>query len=150
MPPAVIDPTAFAEPPAVVAASENTPMGSMPAATVDVADIGGMTDDDPGSLGGDSDTGPSGESAGGAGGSEGSEGESGGGYSGDSDGGDGGDGYQKGGEIRGNKQESRGVDKKVIRVTPGEFVIPKDTVQILGEDFFEELIAMTHTPVGRR
>jgi hypothetical protein len=69
-----------------------------------------------------------------------------GGSSSDS-GGDG--GFTSGGEISGNKMESTGIDKKLIRVTPGEYVIPKDTVDILGEDFLDMLVERTHTPIRR-
>jgi len=135
MPPAVIDPTAFATPPELNPAGSPTPEG-MPAATVDVDSIASMDDDDPSSPSPDSDPTSDSDTT--------SDSNS----SSDSD--SGGDGFTKGGEIQGNRRESRGIDKKVIKVTPGEFIIPKDTVAILGEDFFEDLIAMTHTPIRGR
>lgn len=58
---------------------------------------------------------------------------------------DGSDTAKDGGVITAkNQREATGVDKKVIHITPGEVVIPLDTVDHFGEDFFEELIAMTH------
>jgi hypothetical protein len=35
-----------------------------------------------------------------------------------------------------------------IRVANGEYVVPKDVVDILGEDFFEHLIERLHTPAA--
>jgi hypothetical protein len=35
-----------------------------------------------------------------------------------------------------------------IRVANGEYIIPKDVVDILGEDFFDSLIQRLHTPAA--
>lgn len=78
-----------------------------------------------------------------------------GGSSSSDGGGDGGgDGFSQGGEIKAkNRQELRGVDKKKIYVTPGEAILPVDTVAALesefGDNFIERLIAETHTPMRR-
>lgn len=79
-----------------------------------------------------------------------------GGRDGEGDGGGGDGGGDGGGEFDGgiqdaaNTKESSGIDKKLIHVTPGEAVLPVDTVQALGEDFIDQLIAATHTPLKRR
>lgn len=77
----------------------------------------------------------------------------GGGSGGDGgDGGDGGGGDADGGVlIADNAQESNGIDKKKINVTPGEAVLPVDTVHYLqskyGESIIDDLIRHTHTPI---
>lgn len=74
----------------------------------------------------------------------------------DSGGGDsgGGDGSSEadGGVIQGNDaQDYSGIDKVLIHVTPGEAVLPVDTVNALGGlDAIEELIKKTHRPIRRR
>ena len=127
---------------------------SMPAADsgMGVAGFGGSEDQGPTAAG--TESGFGGPSDGGT--SESATGEAGGGSSDDSGDGDsgesggGGGTFNKGGKVKGTKTESKGIDKKLIRVTPGEMIIPVDTVEILGEDFFQQLIDATHNAVGRR
>lgn len=137
MPPAVIDPAIETIGAAV---NEFGEVAAMPPAISDtgggdVADAGGMPAADAGfATAGFGDEGGFGLD---------------GGNSGDS-GEDGGLGFNRGGKIKArNPKEASGIDKKIIKVTPGEMVIPVDTVELLGEDFFQNLIDATHTPVRR-
>lgn len=96
---------------------------------------------------------PAGSSDGTPGGDTGDTGDSGdGGSAGAGDGGGSGDGGEYDGGIQeaDNLVQKSGIDKKLIHVTPGEAVLPVDTVQALGEDTIEALIAATHTPLKRR
>lgn len=75
-------------------------------------------------------------------------------------GGDGGGGGDGGSEFDGGIQdsdssnESNGIDKKIIHVTPGESVLPVDTTKALqdlfGPDVIDQIIAATHTPLKRK
>lgn len=87
------------------------------------------------------DFGDSGASDGGApgGGSAGASGSDGGG-----------DGYEKGGPIKAkNKQEATGIDHVLIHATPGEYVLPTDTTDLLGEEFLDQIVAATHSPIRK-
>lgn len=71
----------------------------------------------------------------------------------DSGSGDGGPAAEaEGGVIEGDKpSDYSGIDKVLIRVTPGEAVLPEDTVQALGGiEAIEDLIKKTHRPIRRR
>lgn len=65
-------------------------------------------------------------------------------------GGDGGGEADGGIQVADNTEETTGIDKKLIHVTPGEAVLPVDTVDAVGEDFINMLIQATHTPVNRQ
>lgn len=70
-----------------------------------------------------------------------------GGGSGD---GGGGDGFADGKKIKAkNKVEASGIDKVQIHATPGEYMLPVDTTEILGEDFLDSIVAATHTPLRK-
>lgn len=79
-------------------------------------------------------------------------GSAGGTGAGSGDGSSDGGGYTDGDESIDAKDANdlQGVDKMHIRVTPGEAILPTDTVDILGEDFIHALIAATHVPARNR
>jgi hypothetical protein len=85
-----------------------------------------------------------------------SGGDSSGGDSAGAGGDSGGDGGGGGNEADGGPIEARtaedneGLDKVIIHATPGEAILPVDTVQALGGmDAIEELIRKTHKPIRR-
>jgi hypothetical protein len=65
--------------------------------------------------------------------------------SGEGDGGDGGNNFADGGAIPG--QDLKGKDNFKINVSGGEFVLPTDTVDAIGEDVLRALVAATHKPI---
>lgn len=94
--------------------------------------------------GGGTDGSGDGSSAGGTGSSAGNAGDADGG-SGGADAGDGGGsgGFFTGGFVPG---ASPGFDNKTINVEGGEFVVPSDIVEMLGKNFFEDLM-LTRSPL---
>lgn len=103
-----------------------------------VADAGAAAGDGAGGAG---DAG-SGDGSGDAGGGSGDAG--GGDGAGSAGGGDG--GFAAGGRIKPRiKADTEGVDKELIRATPGEYVLPLDVVEYLGRDNLDELISLVHT-----
>lgn len=71
------------------------------------------------------------------------------GNSGGDDGADGGaDGFASGGKIKGPGTGTS--DSILARVSNGEYIISKDVVDKMGVDFFDNLQAQFHTPVGSR
>jgi hypothetical protein len=111
-------------------------------------DFGDFGSPDSGAAAGDSAS--AGDSS--SGDSGGSFGEGGGEGGGDGGGGDGG-GEADGGAIQGNSADDySGIDKVLIHATPGEAILPVDTVKALGGmSAIEDLIRRTHRPVrGRR
>lgn len=97
----------------------------------------------------DSSSGDSGDSGGGdSGGTSASPGDGGGaggvGGGGDSGGDSGDGGYFTGGFVPG---PSTGKDNKTINVDGGEVVIPADIVEMLGRNFFEDILVNTRSPI---
>jgi hypothetical protein len=78
--------------------------------------------------------------------------DGGGGDSGGGGGDSGGGGEADGGIIQGEDAEDySGLDRVMIHVTPGEAVLPVDTVNALGgQSVIDKLIAATHTPIKKR
>lgn len=139
---------------AVPSGDSGTPAGDVSAgdATNSGDAMGGAhggTDGGGTSGGGDASAGDSSASADGGDGSgdgSGGSGDSGGGPGGDGSGDGSGNGYKDGGKVKG---KATGIDKKLIHVTPGEYVLPVDTVQYLGLDVLDEIVAATHVPIRR-
>jgi len=59
-----------------------------------------------------------------------------------------GDAYKSGGEVKGRGTGTS--DSIIARLSDGEFVIPADVVDKLGEDFFDDLLAEFHVPVSKQ
>lgn len=96
-------------------------------------------------------------SPGGDAGTASSDGDAGGAAAGAGDGGGSGDGgaeFDGGIQMANTVNESSGIDKKIIHVTPGESVLPVDTTEALqklfGPNVIEDLIAATHTPLKKQ
>ena len=70
-----------------------------------------------------------------------------GGDEGGDDGGD--DGEAEGGIQRARSSKELGIDNKIIKVTPGEYVLPVDVVEFLGKDVLDLIVDTVHTPVKR-
>lgn len=63
----------------------------------------------------------------------------------------GGDGFADGGTIKAkSKRALRGIDTQPIMATPGEYMLPIDTVQLIGKDILDELVGLTHISVAGR
>lgn len=138
-------------------ATADTSLGAAVAADPDAGVAGGP--DDPGTPGVDASTGSNaGESpdSGPAGGTDssgaGDAGSAGGdaGSGGDGGGSAGGDLFD-GGLIIGQKpQDFAGVDKVKVNVTPDEYVLPQDVVDIIGKDNLDDFVRKHHRPIAAR
>ena len=85
----------------------------------------------------------------GAGSASGDDGSGGSGTSGAGMGGDGpGGGWKDGGPVNGKGTGTS--DSININVSDGEYIVPDDVVEHLGESFFDRLLAAFHTPVAQR
>lgn len=56
--------------------------------------------------------------------------------------------YADGGEIKAqDKKHTQGIDLIPIKATAGEYVLPVDTVELIGIDVLDEIVAATHSPL---
>lgn len=113
---------------------EGAPEGSVETGTT----AGDTSADAAAGASGDASAGASGDSGG-----DDAGGDSGGDSGGGDGGGDGGGGEAEGGLIQGKA----GVDVIPIHVTEGEYVLPKDIVDMIGVENLDKLIRQHHTPV---
>lgn len=60
--------------------------------------------------------------------------------------GEGGLGFATGGKVPGH--DTKGSDNIPVKLTGGEFIVPTDVVDTIGQDFFDNLLKMFHSPVG--
>lgn len=106
----------------------------------------GSTD---GTAPGPGDDGSGGNADGSGGTSDGSDGGSSGAGDGGSGGaGDGGAGEADGGSIKATTKKAKfGIDQQPIMATPGEFMLPLDTVNFIGQDVLDDLVSLTHIPL---
>lgn len=49
-----------------------------------------------------------------------------------------------------SKRALRGIDTQPIMATPGEYMLPIDTVELIGKDILDELVGLTHISVAGR